>query len=289
MKRRLGARDGGGPGPTHADSALRPIFSRVRPSFASLLLIAFALPFLLTPADLHAQSSNDSATLSGRVVLGLTGEPAVGAEVILQEQDRRELTGEEGAFHFGGLTPGQATVEIHYLGRSSFPVTVRLVSGDPALVELAIAGPMFQMEEILVEVRGIAAAKLRGFEERKGRRTGFFITRSDIEDADPIYPSNMLDGVGGARAVQDLDGRRKVMVGAGRNACEPDLYLDGSPIQGAWLDDYLPNLIEAIEFYPRWHNRPPQFRSVPQRSNATLAPTAQETCGAIIVWTRESM
>ncbi len=289
MERRLGAPRDEDPGPRRAHSGLRPVSRRLYRLFPSLLLTACALVLFVLPSVLHAQELKGQATLSGRVVLGLTGEPAVGAEVILPDHDRRVLTGDEGSFHFRGLKAGRATVEVRYLGRSSFPVTVRLSTRDPALIELAIAGPMFQMEEILVEVRGIAAAKMRGFEERKSRRRGFFITRADIEDADPIYPSNMLDGVGGARAVQDLDGRRKVMVGVGRNACEPDLYLDGSPLQAAWLDDFLPNLIEAIEFYPRWHSRPPQFRKIPQRSNATLAPTTQETCGAIIVWTRESM
>lgn len=250
---------------------------------ALILCIALSLP---TAA--YGQQGSGTAGLAGRVILGLTGEPVVGAEVDLPERDRSILTGEDGAFQFRGLSPGDATVLIRYLGKTSFPVTVRLVRGISESVELAIAGPMFQMEDILVEVRGIASAKMRGFEDRRSRRTGFFITREDIADGNALYPSNLLDGVGGARAVQDADGRRRVMVGAGRNACEPDLYVDGSPANGAWLDDYLVNLIEAIELYPRWHMRPPQFRDMPRRDAATRAPTTQEMCGAIVMWTRES-
>lgn len=279
------------------DSAARLIDASVRPRsrrgigtfpVAVAPILLFALIALAPSLEaLQNQSAKGNANLSGRVVLGLTGEPAIGAEVDLPGQDRSALTGEGGSFLLRGLAPGTATVFVRYLGSTSVPLTLRLTSGATEQVELAIAGPMFHMEEILVEVRGISSPKMRGFETRKNRSSGVFITREDIESRDPLFPSSLLDGVAGARAVQDPDGRRKVMVGAGRNACEPDLYLDGSQLQSAWLDEFLPDLIEAIEFYPRWHMRPQQFRDQPKRDPFSRAPTTQEACGAIVVWTRE--
>ncbi len=117
--------------------------------------------------------------------------------------------------------------------------------------------------------------KLLDFERRRQREKGYFIDRHEIERSAPVYISDLLRGIPSVRVEWTWEGNARLLMGHGISACEPDLYIDGSPSHAARINDWSPNLLEAIEVYNRAFDRPQQFRA--------------HRCGAILLWTRERM
>jgi outer membrane receptor for ferrienterochelin and colicin len=114
---------------------------------------------------------------------------------------------------------------------------------------------------------------MQEFERRRRRENGHFIDREEIEGSSPMFISDLLRGIPGVRVTWSMEGNVRLIMGHGMTACEPDLYIDGSRSHAARINDWLPNLIEAVEVYSRAFDRPSQFHSA--------------RCGAVLLWTLE--
>jgi hypothetical protein len=90
-----------------------------------------------------------------------------------------------------------------------------------------------------------------------------------------MFISDLLRGIPSVRVTWSMEGNVRLIMGHGMTACEPDLYIDGSPSHAARINDWLPTLIEAVEVYNRAFDRPTQFYS--------------SRCGAVLLWTREEI
>ncbi|UCC71991.1 MAG: carboxypeptidase regulatory-like domain-containing protein [Gemmatimonadota bacterium] len=252
-----------------------------RPAPIAWLSAAWLGPVLLlgllgVDGLVHAQQETERARLVGLVTDRLAQAPAVAAEIIIPSLDRRSLTNEEGWFTLEDLPPGEYVVEVRYLGLRSEEYEVFLPRGTTR-VDFQITAPPFELEELVVEIRMYRALKLQDFERRRHRESGFFIDREEIEESSPLFISDLLRGIPGVRVEWTMEGNVRLTMGHGLSACEPDLYIDGSPSHAARINDWLPNLIEAVEIYNRGFDRPQEFYSSTNR------------CGAILLWTRERM
>jgi hypothetical protein len=236
--------------------------------FGPVLLVGL---FLANQAA-HAQEQEERARLVGLVTDRLAQAPAVAAQITSLGSERRTLTNEEGWFTLDDLPPGDHVIEVSYLGLTSEEYEVFLPPGTTR-VDFEISAPPFELEELVVEIRLYRSLKMQEFERRRRRENGHFIDRERIEETSPMFISDLLRGIPGVRVAWTMEGDVRLIMGHGMSACEPDLYIDGSPSHAARVNDWLPNLIEAIEVYSRAFDRPTQFHS--------------SRCGAVLLWTRE--
>lgn len=220
----------------------------------------------------YAQQENERARLVGLVTDRLAQAPAVAAQITAVGSERSTLTNEEGWFTLENLLPGDHVIEVSYLGLTSEQYEVFLPPGTTR-VDFEVSAPPFELEELVVEVRLYRSLKMQEFERRRRRENGHFIDREQIAERSPMYISDLLRGIPGVRVTWTIEGDVRLLMGHGMTACEPDLYIDGSPSHAARINDWLPNLIEAVEVYSRSFDRPTQFHSV--------------RCGAILLWTVE--
>ncbi|MGD2154576.1 MAG: carboxypeptidase regulatory-like domain-containing protein [Gemmatimonadales bacterium] len=238
--------------------------------FGPVLLVGL----LLANQAAYAQQEGERARLIGVVTDRLAEAPAVAAEISLLGGERRTLTNEEGWYVLEDLPPGDHVVEVRYLGLASERYEVFVPPGTTR-VDFYITAPPFELDELVVEIRLYRSWKMQEFERRRSRENGHFIDREQIEERSPLYISDLLRGIPGVRVGWTTEGNVQLTMGHGMSACEPDLYIDGSPSHAARINDWLPNLIEAMEVYSRAFDRPSQFRS--------------RRCGAILLWTRENI
>jgi TonB family protein len=152
--------------------------------------------------------------------------------------------------------------------------------------------------------------RLAGFEERRERGLGRFITRADIERLRPAHTSDILRTVPGvtvltrdnttgqgpvrpdrravlqgrepAPTVFDLTTRARIRLRGA--SCAPQFYLDGARLAEfpeVDVDAFIPASIGGIEIYAGGAAIPPQFA-------APGTPDGGSRCGAIVLWTRGS-
>lgn len=238
--------------------------------FGPVLLVGL---FLANQAA-YAQQEGERARLVGVVRDRLAQAPAVAAEITVLGSERRTLTNEEGWFALDDLPPGDRVIEIRYLGLTSEQYELFLPPGTTR-VDFEITAPPFELEGLVVEVRMYRSLKMQEFERRRRRENGHFIDREQIEETSPMFISDLLRGIPSVRVTWSMEGNVRLIMGHGMTACEPDLYIDGSQSHAARINDWLPNLIEAVEVYNRAFDRPAQFHS--------------SRCGAILLWTRENI
>ena len=241
-------------------------------------LLSPSLSLSLFSADV-VLSQDLRAGLRGRVRDADTDEPVVAATVRVRRPDRDVIayTDEEGAFRFPGMRPGSIFLEVEHIRFEDAQWTVTLLGGKTKVLDIAIARKAYVMDPLEVEVAAEPARRMRGFNQRRDREKGYFFARSDIEESDPIYPSDLLRSIPGVRLLAEDTGDLRIVMGAGKTACEAAVFWDGSPMQAIRIDDYLPEHIEAIEVYTRFTSTPPPFRSRARR------------CGSVVVWSRESL
>ncbi len=118
--------------------------------------------------------------------------------------------------------------------------------------------------------------KMRGFEQRRLRGRGTFLTREQIEKRAAITVTDLLYHIQGVTVRPDpIDRTVKVTMGRGLQECEPQFFLDGSPRLPNAINDYRTDHIEGMEVYNRFSIAPPGYRS--------------GGCGSIMIWTLETL
>lgn len=118
--------------------------------------------------------------------------------------------------------------------------------------------------------------KMQGFEERRLKGRGVFLTREQIERRGAVQLSDLLTNISGVQVRRDdYRDRVNILMGRGAYACEPVLFIDGSPRSVLEINDYRPAQVEAMEIYRRVGMAPPGYRS--------------GACGSVIIWSRETL
>lgn len=240
------------------------------PRIAPLLALA-AIVCVVWP--LSAQSA-DAGTLMGRVNASSTGDAVVGAEVLVEESDRRTTTGEDGLFRFENLPAGPHDLVVTYLGIRSREISFDLPPGGSDDLSLVVDLTIIPVAELHVEIsRTHSVGKLVGFFRRSERGAGVFITREEIAERRPNRPTDMLRRVPGLSIGASRFGSAPVSMGR-REGCIPQYFVDGTRAPRFNIDDLHPSDIAGIEIYRGNSEVPIEFKS-------------GDRCGAIIIWTRD--
>jgi hypothetical protein len=155
------------------------------------------------------------------------------------------------------------------------------VANDQRGVYLSVALEPLPVELEPVIIRGdtstvVAYGRMADFFRRKRVGWGRFITRQDIEQANPFRVSDLLRTVPGVWVTYDLWGQplfsfRRTLSRAAR--CMPAVYIDNMRMPADMsLDDWvMPHVVEGIEVYTSMATTPSEFYG---------------GCGAIVIWTR---
>lgn len=247
-------------------------------------LAGVAVLALLTalPAPARAQGegaaapsspSDSAAAVHGQVTVAETGEPLVNAVVHVVGRDRHAVVDSAGEFRIRGLEPGEVSVRAEYLGARTRQKEVTLEPGEAERVDFRADRVAVELTELTVEVERARRGKMAGFEKRRRRGHGDFITREDLDRHGYTRTTQVIRyGSTRARIRRTGRGEYRVFVRDGTSRCPPVVHLDGARMPNLRVNEIPPEQIEAIEIYGG-AGTPVQFEST-------------EGCGAVVIWTR---
>ncbi len=251
-----------------------------------LLLVALALaasgPSPWGRSDLSGQERRDRSAgpeagvlVQGKVVAHETGDPVSGAAVSLRAGPSgtrgrgTRVTGEAGSFLFRDVPQGSYRLSVTAQGYRTMIDSVQV----PAEGELELLLPL-SIEPIRLEPIVVTAKRrpppMRDFERRLRSRSGFLVTREEIEERRPRFLTELLHRVPGGMVVSTPPHGYTLLL---RGQCRPGIWLDGMKVSYVDSIDQLlsPQDVEAVEVYHGWE-LPVEFGVDP--------------CGGVLIWTR---
>lgn len=227
----------------------------------------------LSGASLGAQT----ASFRARVLDSLRA-PVNGAEVSIPSLKRAERTDSLGNVFIGNLPEGKIEIAVRHLNYFAEHFFVELRNQEVVSVEVELTGRAAQLEG--VSVTASRHPFFQGFEQRKARGIGTFITREQIDDRHTTTTSDLFRTVPMVRLVRAGNGmgiRFPQQLTARRSPtyCNPLIWVDGQAAPGLEIDDIVATDIHAIEIYRGPSTTPAQFVT-----------TNSAPCGTVVIWTR---
>lgn len=184
-----------------------------------------------------------------------------------------------GVLRLTGVPAGPVPVVVERFGYWPATAVVQVDSGRHHRISFALQAAPIPVEGIRVEVvnRREQLDFLRGFDERRERGIGYFLTRQDIEARGTSDLSNLLHTVPGLRTSPSQFGQSNMRAARTpvTRQCQIRVYVDGmryrhpNDLPGIPTSD-----IEAIEVYRGRSELPAAFADL------------DTSCGAIVIWTR---
>jgi hypothetical protein len=230
------------------------------------------LTLVLATAAAHAQDAPPIVRVRGLVV-DSAGLPLAGAEVRALGTTLITLTPDSGVFRVE-LPAGPIVFAVRRLGYEPSTFLATLKPGR-------INGVTFVLQALVQALPGVVVAEqreqawLRTFNERSGAQQGTFIRRPEIEKTRARLTSDLLRRrVPSVQVVMTRSGTRVYMRGNSSRRCPPQLFVHATPYSGE-VDDFSPDVIEAIEIYSGTSELPPELN------------IGRAMCGAIVIWTRD--
>lgn len=232
-----------------------------------------------SPASAQGQEQDrarrdTTATLTGRVVSAMTGGPLPDARVVLKGAGLGAFTDSTGQFRIPNVPPGSDTVQVSMVGFAEEQLPIDLRPAATTTVTLLLSETVLRMEEISVTVERERSGKLAGFERRRKRGFGHFLTPEEIEEKNVQHTSDLLRGVPGIRVGAYRLGRTPVQVVRRGEPCEPRYWVDGVSKSSFNIDDLNRDDVMAMEIYRGPAETPARFG-------------ASAGCGIIVIWTQE--
>jgi hypothetical protein len=218
-------------------------------------------------------------TLHGTVV-DSSGAPIPDAEVTIASLVRVTRTDSLGRLVFVGLARGSVEVASRHLGYRAQSQQVEITGRPFDSVTFILAEQPVPLSEVDVSATS-ANPFFRGFESRRERGIGTFVTREQIDAQHTSTASDLFRTIPQVKLVRAGTGlgvrfpSNMSLRGRGSNMCAPMIWLDGQRVPGMEIDDLRATDIEGIEIYRGAATMPAQF-----------ATPGLVQCGAIVVWTR---
>lgn len=220
--------------------------------------------------------AQDRGRLIGRVAVLATEAPLPNAVVSIADSELSTRTDDDGFFVLRGVPTGPHTVEVSYGGVLSEPFELRMrEDGEDQVFHLLLDVEPERLPPLEVTVdRPHPVSKMLGFHRRMGREAGWFITREEIEKINPRETSDVFRRIPGIRVRRGVRGRAPLELSRVRN-CGIEFFVDGTPAARFSVDEIPPEDIAGIEVYRGVSEVPPRFRRA-------------DSCGAVVIWTRDS-
>lgn len=245
------------------------------PTFVLAVAMAAATPAIAQEEQADApQRERETASVIGRVISASTGRPLEGAVVSFRGSGYGAITDSTGNFRIPHTWAGLDTVEVRYIGYSPSETAIEIEPEVTTEVVFLLSPTVVRIAELTVQIeRSRRDVKLSGFEERRERGFGVFLTPRDIRRRNPNLASDVLRGVPGVEVGRIEHGRAPVYMTRGARKCPPAVYLDGVYQSGLQVDDIPREDVGAMEVYRGPSETPAEFQRL------------SRTCGAVVIWT----
>jgi hypothetical protein len=198
------------------------------------------------------------------------------------------VSGPDGRFSFGTITPGNQLLEIRRLGYVAYTQWVRIVAGQTLDLQVKLDLVPVPLAPVVVKGEPALWPAMEGFEERRAHANGHFFNRVEVARMQPRLLTDVLRRVPGVQ-IQPSRGAfggqemvqmtRNVGV-SGLRPCPVLFYLNGMPLQVTGdmsINQYVPpEDVIGIEVYSGSSQIPPEF----------LSNQLNSRCGVIVIWTR---
>lgn len=121
--------------------------------FRTVLMLALGLLLFHASPALLAQNG-DSGTITGQLVDAQTGDPLIGANVLIEDTFLGASTDLDGLFVVTGVPAGTYTIVVDYVGYAQTRIeAVEVKAGESARLSLAMAPEAIQGDVVVVEAR----------------------------------------------------------------------------------------------------------------------------------------
>lgn len=256
--------------------------ARREPKLRWLTALCSAALWSLAVVSGTALSPLHRVAAQGRVaglVRDTTGVGIAGAQVTISGSVLRAESDASGKFFLEKVPTGPTTLLVRRLGFApvSVPVVVRSDSTVP--VTVTIAQTARELNPVVVRAQRVRhyTGYLAGFNERRDRGFGRFITGDEIRKRDPLELTDLLRTIPGIHVSASGLGDARVRIRS--NQCAPLVWLDGMAAAAAEfdLDALAPMSIAGIEIYSGIATVPAEF----------VMPFGRTPCGTIIIWSRQ--
>lgn len=209
-------------------------------------------------------TAQQTGTITGRVTDAASGQPLVGAQMIVAGTNLGTLTNADGQYAIRNVPPGEREVRAMLIGYSQLTQTVTVPPGGSATAD-------FQLETSAVELDAVVVNVATGREQR-ARELGSKVANIEVADINPAPITSFADILGGRAEgviMQDVNGTtgtsQRIRI-RGANSLslsnEPLIFIDGVQISNEFgmgdqfgvggqqpnrLSDLNPSDIQSIE------------------------------------------
>jgi outer membrane receptor for ferrienterochelin and colicin len=172
-------------------------------------------------------------------------------------------------------------VVVRRLGFAPAKIPLELGEGELRDIRVLLAPVAMTLDSVTVTAEPAPTVEkaFQGFEMRKSRGFGTFITREEIEKKNPRVTTDLFRSVSGVKLMRENGSPTVVSSRLGNlSYCPVRYYVDGTsyPLYGQSIDIMVQVVdIGAIEVYPGGATVPPQFGG------------REAACGVIAIWTRQ--
>ena len=251
------------------------------PGYTKMIRMNRLVPFAfaaLTAAAWPASGTAQNPSVVG-VVRDSAGVPIALAEVTVM--GKKVLTDSLGRFFVSHLLTDSVRVAVRRLGYDS--VSFMLSSDDASKnsVDVVLRRLASTLETVDVEEMELRSkTALKGFDERKQRGLGVFVSRSDIEKRNTRLLSDVLRTQRGVIMSSGRYGLRTIrFTNYQSKNCVPLVWLDGQRAPELDIDAVSARDVEGVELYQSMSTTPAEFH----RGNTGVE------CGTIVIWTKRPM
>ena len=243
------------------------------------------LQFAVVALGLGLNSPRAAAQVAGvatGVIRGMVSDSAggaiAGATIFVLGSELHARTAESGAFRLEKVPVGRVRIEVRRLGFAAKVIETEVTVGVDSRLDVLLASIPQRLDIVEVRERPSASnARLAGYNERRLKKVGYFITRERIDGSNSRRLTDLLAQVPGVRFFSQRGGpTHSVRLRGAR--CPPLVFIDGSPATSGEfdLDNVDPGTVEGIEVYPDMMSIPPEL----------LGPRDLDRCGVIAIWSR---
>ncbi len=248
--------------------ALAPTVSR---PVAGLL---FAWLTILAAAPAPASAQQRTSMIHGVVVNQHTRTPVEGALARLSWTGKSATVDSAGRFELAGLTPGVGLLQVRAVGYKVGSWAVKLTEGQALADTFELEPTTIQLSELVVPGRPDEDWRSpAGFEARRRKGGGYFITEEQLRQQRPLTLVEVLRTVPGVMTACSYAGCQ-VRMSRSPRPCAPEYFLDGYPATFATGPTFPIQGIRGIEIYPDAFSVPIELQKIELR------------CGVIALWTR---
>jgi hypothetical protein len=239
----------------------------------AVLVAVVGASVLVSPA-----ASAQTRSIVG-VVKDTLGFPVYAAEVSVREASTRTDT--LGRFYLAFGDGDSVTISVRRIGFERLSFTVAAAAAATQSIDVTIRQVVQSLPTVEVDEPELRSrTMMEGFDYRKSRGNGVFLTRDDIAKRGSMELSNVLRGERGILIQRGRGGRASLRFAQwrGKGGCEVAFWVDGRQVRNLDIDDIPARDVEGIELYDGPSSTPGEFVRGPFIN-----------CGTVVIWTRVPM